>query len=106
MMSELESGSVKRRRSSRRKDAPESDQVSTTDAVDIAMKAVASGAVPGDAAQVVLERHAGLLEIQCLREQEELANVRVQRITRWLILATVAGLLLAALALIWNASRS
>ncbi|HEY0111817.1 MAG TPA: hypothetical protein VGB59_01560 [Allosphingosinicella sp.] len=86
-----------------RRPEPELD---TPDPVEIAMKAVAAGAVPTSAAQVVLERHAGLIEIQCKREREELANVRVQRITRWLILSAVAALLAAIVALIWNASRS
>lgn len=78
----------------------------TPDPIEIAMKAVAVGAVPGSAARMVLEKHAGLIDIQCRREQEELGVLRVQRITRWLILLAVAALLLATVAIIWNASRS
>lgn len=87
----------------RRKAAPLPD---TPDPVEIAMKAVAAGAVPGSAAQAVLEKHACLIDIQCRREREELANVRVQRITRWLVLAAVAALIAGLSALVWNASRS
>ncbi len=105
-MSDVEPGAVKRPRRARRQEQVQPDQVDTTDAIEIAMKAVAAGAVPGSAAQVVLERHADLIEIQCRREREELSNVRVQWITRWLILVAVAALIVTTLALIWNASRS
>jgi tetratricopeptide (TPR) repeat protein len=103
---DVDPGGVKRPRTARRKGQVEPAQVDTTDAIEIAMKAVATGAVSGSAAQIVLERHAGLLEIQCRREREELSNVRVQWITRWLILIAVAAFILTILALIWNASRT
>ncbi len=52
------------------------------DPIEIAMKAVATGVDRHSAARAVLEKHASLIDIQCHREREELANVRVQRITR------------------------
>lgn len=77
----------------------------TPDPIEIAMKAVASGADRHGAARAVLEKHACLIDIQCRREREELANVRVQRITRWLILAAVAAALVGLGALIISAVR-
>src|SRR4051794_26916893 len=68
----------------------------TPDAVDIAMHALATGADQHGVARAVLEKHARLIDVQCKREREELANVRVQRITRWLILASIAAILLLA----------
>ena len=105
-MADVDPAARKKRTARARRADSEPIQSDTPDPIEIAMKAVAAGAVPGSAAQVVLERHAGLIEIQCKREREELANVRVQRITRWLILSAVAALLAAVVALIWNASRS
>ena len=58
------------------------------------MHALATGADQHGVARAVLEKHARLIDIQCRREREELENVRVQRITRWLILSAVAALLL------------
>jgi tetratricopeptide (TPR) repeat protein len=81
-------------------------ELDSPDPVEIAMKAVAAGAVPGSAARIVLEKHAGLIDIQCRREREELGVLRVQRITRWLILLAAAAALIAVAALIWNASRT
>jgi tetratricopeptide (TPR) repeat protein len=81
-------------------------ELDSPDPVEIAMKAVAAGAVPGSAARIVLEKHAGLIDIQCRREREELGVLRVQRITRWLILLAAAATLTAVVGLIWNASRS
>lgn len=78
----------------------------TPDPVEIAMKAIASGADQHSAARAVLEKHACLIDIQCRREREELANVRVQRITRWLILSGLAGVLIGLGAAVWSASRS
>ena len=96
----------RRVRKPRRKAAQAEPGFDTPDPVEIAMKAVAAGAVPGSAAQRVLEKHAGLIDIQCKREREEYAVLRVQLLTRWLILTAVAAVLLGAAALIWNASRS
>ena len=75
------------------------------DPIEIAMKAVATGADRHSAARAVLEKHASLIDIQCRREREELANVRVQRITRWLILAAVAALLMGVGALMLSAVK-
>jgi tetratricopeptide (TPR) repeat protein len=75
----------------------------TPDAVDIAMHALATGADQHGVARAVLEKHARLIDVQCKREREELANVRVQRITRWLILSAVAALLLAIVGGIYTA---
>ncbi len=70
------------------------------------MKAIAAGGDPSGAARAVLEKHGCLIDIQCRREREELANVRVQRITRWLILSAVAALLGGAAWAMVSASRS
>jgi tetratricopeptide (TPR) repeat protein len=67
----------------------------TPDAVDIAMHMVATGADPHGIARAVLEKHARLIDIQCKREGEELQNVRVQRIIRWLIVAAIAAAIAA-----------
>ncbi|MEA1015274.1 tetratricopeptide repeat protein [Sphingosinicella sp. LY1275] len=105
-MADVDLAATKKPRTRGRKAEVESARLDTTDPIEIALKAAATGAASGSAAQAVLERHARLLEVQCEREREELANVRVQRITRWLILSAVAAFLVAILALIWNASRS
>jgi tetratricopeptide (TPR) repeat protein len=86
--------------------SPSEAEFDTPDPIEIAMKAVAAGAVPGSAAQIVLEKHAHLIDVQCRREREELGNVRVQRITRWLILGAVAALLIGFAAMLFNASQS
>jgi len=75
------------------------------DPIEIAMKAVATGADRHSAARAVLEKHACLIDIQCRREREEMGNVRVQRITRWLILAAVAALLAGVGALMLSAVK-
>lgn len=84
----------------------DSDFPDTPDPVEIAMAAVATGADRHQAARAVLEKHACLIDIQCEREKEELGVLRVQRLTRWLVLGAVLALLIALGALIWNASRS
>ena len=78
----------------------------TPDPIEIAMAAVATGADRHGAARAVLEKHACLIDIQCEREKEELGVLRVQRLTRWLILVAVAAVIAALGALVWNASRS
>lgn len=70
------------------------------------MKAVVTGADGHGAARAVLEKHAALIDVQCRREREEIANVRVQRITRWLILSAVAALLIGLAVLIRGAIGS
>ena len=105
-MADADAARPKPPRKPRRKETPGEPGFDSPDPVEIAMKAVAAGAVPGSAARVVLEKHAGLIDIQCKREREELGVLRVQRITRWLILLAVAAVLLGAAALIWNASRT
>ena len=72
--------------------------------VEIAMAAAASGRPLPEAARAVLEKHAALIDIQCHHEREEIAFVRVQRITRWLILGAVAALLLGICALVRSAA--
>lgn len=84
---------------------PEASFADSPDPIEIAMKAVATGADRHSAARAVLEKHASLIDIQCRREREELANVRVQRITRWLILAAVAALLIGVGALMLSAVK-
>lgn len=91
---------------SRTRSRPREEAPDTPDPVDIAMKVVASGADRHGAAHAVLEKHACLIDIQCAREKEELAVLRVKRVTRWLILLATAGLLAALGALLWNASRA
>jgi tetratricopeptide (TPR) repeat protein len=78
----------------------------TSDPVEIAMKAVATGADRHGSARAVLEKHARLIDIQCEREREEWHVLRVQRMTRWLIMATVIALLLGVGTLIWSARNS
>ena len=95
---------VKIRRKRPRKSSD--DLPETPDPVDIAMHALATGADQHGVARAVLEKHARLIDIQCKREREELENVRVQRITRWLILSAVAGLLLAIIGGIYTAVGS
>lgn len=86
-MADADEPRVRRRRPRKHKDElPE-----TPDAVDIAMHVVASGADPHGIARAVLEKHARLIDIQCKREGEELQNVRVQRIIRWLIVVAIAA---------------
>ena len=105
-MADVDSAPAKKRSTRQRPAAVAPAQSDSPDPIEIAMKAAAAGAVPGSVAQTVLEKHAGLIEIQCRREREELANVRVQRITRWLILGGLFALLLGLAALLWSASRS
>ncbi|HWH21956.1 MAG TPA: hypothetical protein VNT25_01510 [Allosphingosinicella sp.] len=100
-MAEADGELQKRKRPRARPEPPED----TPDPIEIAMKAVATGADRHGAARAVLEKHACLIDIQCRREREELANVRVQRITRWLILAAVAALLLGLSALMVSAVK-
>jgi tetratricopeptide (TPR) repeat protein len=93
---------VRRRRARKPKDElPE-----TPDAVDIAMHALATDGDNGAIARAVLEKHARLIDIQCRREREELENVRVQRIMRWLMLLAIAGLIAAIVAGIYAAVRT
>lgn len=68
------------------------------------MAAAASGKPLPEAARAVLEKHAALIDIQCRHEREEIAYVRVQRITRWLILGAIATLLLGIAALVRSAA--
>jgi tetratricopeptide (TPR) repeat protein len=101
---ESKRGSAGRKaRAPRREDA---DFPDTPDPIEIAMAAVATGADRHEAARAVLEKHACLIDVQCAREKEELGVLRVQRLTRWLILAAGLALLAGVAALIWNASRS
>lgn len=101
-MADADEPLVRRRRSRKPKDElPE-----TPDAVDIAMHALATGGGNGAIARAVLEKHARLIDIQCKREREELENVRVQRIMRWLMLLAIAGLIAAIVAGIYAAVRT
>jgi tetratricopeptide (TPR) repeat protein len=94
-----------RKRSAARSES-ESAELDTPDPIEIAMKAAAAGAVPSSAAMVVLEKHAGLIDIQCKREREEWAVLRVQRVTRWLLLSTGLALLAGIAVLLWSASQA
>lgn len=80
--------------------------VDSPDPIEIAMKAVATGADRHSAARAVLEKHASLIDKQCAREDEELRILRLRRLTRWLILAAVAAVLLGFGVAVWAASRS
>ena len=97
---------VKPKRARRARQREEPLPPDTQDPIEIAMKAVAAGAESSGPARMVLEKHACLIDIQCRRESEELGNVRVQRITRWLILGAVATLLAGVAGSLWAASRS
>ena len=90
----------------RRPRKPKDELPETPDAVDIAMHALATGGGNGAIARAVLEKHARLIDIQCRREREELENVRVQRIMRWLMLLAIAGLIAAIVAGIYAAVRT
>lgn len=101
-MADADKPLIRRRRPRKVKDElPE-----TPDAIDIAMHAMAIGADQSGIARAVLEKHARLIDIQCKREREELENVRVQRIMRWLILAAIAGAIAAAVAGVYAAIHS
>lgn len=89
-----------------RKPREEDQEPESPDPIEIAMKAVVTGADGHGAARAVLEKHAALIDVQCRREREEIANVRVQRITRWLILSAVAALLIGLAVLIRGAVGS
>ena len=101
-MAEADDAKIRRKRA--RKSSDELPE--TPDPVDIAMHALATGADQHGVARAVLEKHARLIDIQCKREREELENVRVQRITRWLILSAVAALLLGIAGGIYTAVGS
>lgn len=95
------------RRPRRRRPASRPEEVpDTPDAIEIAMKAVASGADQHASARAVLEKHAGLLEVQTRREQEEWVLLRLQRVTRLLFIGATAALLLAVGGSLWAASQS
>ena len=104
MMAESDAPAPRKPRAPRRR--RDSEPPETPDPIEIAMHAVASGADRHGAARAVLEKHACLIDIQCQREKEELGVLRVQRLTRWLILLAVAATPAALGALLWNASRS
>lgn len=78
----------------------------TPDAVEIAMKAIASGADQHASARAVLEKHAVLLDVQSRREQEEWALLRLQRLTRWLFIGAATAIFLGVAATLWAASQS
>ena len=105
-MAEADNSPARRPRKARSRASADDNHLDTPDPIEIAMKAVAVGAVPGNAAQIVLEKHAHLIDVQCRREREELGNVRVQRITRWLMLGAVAAVLIALVVMLFNASQS
>jgi hypothetical protein len=96
------SAKPKRRRAPR----PAEDQPDTPDPIEIAMTAVATGADRHGAGRAVLEKHARLIDIQCEREKEELGVLRLQRLTRWLILAAVILMIAGLASAIWVAGRS
>ena len=91
----------------RRRAASRLDEVpDTPDAIEIAMKAIATGADQHASARTVLEKHAVLLDVQCRREQEEWALLRLQRLTRWLFISAATAILLGVAATLWAASQS
>jgi tetratricopeptide (TPR) repeat protein len=106
-MADIDEAPSKRKAAPRRKaKRADSELPDTHDPVEIAMVAVATGADRHGAARAVLEKHARLIDIQCQREREEWRVLRVQRLTRWLILLAVAAALAAIGAALWSASRS
>lgn len=78
----------------------------TPNAIEIAMKAIATGADQHASARTVLEKHAVLLDVQSRREQEEWALLRLQRLTRWLFIGATVILLLGVAGTLWAASQS
>lgn len=104
-----ESAGARKRSRTRRPAAPVEafpQGVDTPDPIELAMKAVASGADQHPAVRAVLERHAQLIEIQCRREAEELALLRLQRMTRFAWLTAGLAVLLSVGALLWVAANS
>ena len=91
----------RRRAASRHQDMPD-----THDAIEIAMKAIATGADQHASARTVLEKHAVLLDVQSRREQEEWALLRLQRLTRWIFMGAAAIVLLGLGGTLWAASQS
>ena len=59
------------RRPRRRAESRPAEIPDTPDAIEIAMKAVATGADQHASARAVLEKHAALLDVHCRRDQEE-----------------------------------
>jgi tetratricopeptide (TPR) repeat protein len=76
------------------------------DPIEIAMRAIATGADQHGAARAVLEKHACLIDAQCARESEELKALRLRRFTRYGVLLLVSAVLVGIAALLYNASRS
>lgn len=91
----------RRRAASRHQEMPD-----TPDAVEMAMKAIATGADQHASARAVLEKHAVLLDVQSRREQEEWALLRLQRLTRWIFIGAAASVLLGVAGALWAASQS
>lgn len=102
-MAEADGDVLKPRRARRSKAAEVPD---TPDPIEIAMKAMATGADRHGSAQAVLEKHACLIDIQCAREKEELGILRLKRFSRWLLLGAGIALLGALTLIVYNASRS
>jgi hypothetical protein len=101
MTDETPSRQPRRRTASRAADMPD-----THDAIEIAMKAVATGADQHASARAVLEKHAALLDVQSRREQEEWALLRLQRLTRWIFIGAALIVLLGLAGTLWAASQS
>lgn len=82
------------------------DSIDTPDPIELAMRAVASGTDQHPAVRAVLERHAQLIEVQCRREAEELALLRLQRMTRFAWLSAGIAVLAGAGSILWSAANS
>lgn len=101
MTDETPSRRPRRRAASHRDDMPD-----TPDAIEIAMKAIVTGADQHASARVVLEKHAALLDVQCRREHEEWSLLRLQRLTRWLFIGAAVVCMAGAAGTLWAASQS
>lgn len=94
------------RRPRRRAASRTADMPDTHDAIEIAMKAIVTGADQHASARTVLEKHAVLLDVQSRREEEEWALLRLQRLTRWIFISAALIVLLGVAGTLWAASQS
>eukprot|EP01034_Spumella_vulgaris_P011356 gene11356-14442_t len=78
----------------------------TPDPVEIAMEAEASGKAPTGEASALLRRHSALIDEQIGLARNERFRNRIRSIRDIAISAMVIGLVVAAGAVVWNASRA
>lgn len=101
----VEADEVKARRPRRAKRNEETG-FESPDPVEIAMKAIATGADRHGAARTVLEKHARLIDVQCEREHAELHILNLRKWTRYAGMLLILTLFIGAGILFYNASRA